>query len=156
MYHNATPRKSKKALVIMLVLAVLGIGAGMFLVYNGSKGGPHTVSVNGQSVDSGIAGCKAIASMQQNNDKSNNNDAWTEKEYKGFRKPFEQSKYKDVKTAGTLLVDTLYQASKLKDDDFGGALAMLGALQTQWIGFQNACGAHGVKIQDLDFSSDEG
>lgn len=140
--HESQQTPSRLILAIALVVALVMVlaGLGIYKVL-------HSYSA---SSDSGVAACKTMAENAKK-PKSDNNKTWTEDDYHKARKPFEDSRYTDIKVAGTNLVDTIYAMDKKsKDDtDLGGAMAMLTTINQQWSALQVACGNSGVELPGL-------
>jgi len=88
------------------------------------------------------------------NPKPENNKHWTEDDYHKARKPFENSKYPDLKVAGTNIVDSIYKMDQdsLKSSDdpsLSDSLGMLSTINTQWSALQVACAKAGVDLPGL-------
>jgi hypothetical protein len=105
------------------------------------------------SVDSGVSACKSMSSSVKSGDTSDDsNTPMTEASYKKARKVWEQSKFAELRTAGTTIVDDIYkldQQSSGDDATLGDAMTTLIVLRTDWASLQAACGKHGVVLPGL-------
>lgn len=123
------------ALASVVALFVVGIGVMSFAGEVGK--------------DPGVSACQEMKANAESGKKSSG-AKMTETQYKAKRAPFEKSSYNDLKTAGTNLVDTVYQMDQKGDDaDLAETMVMLTALQSQYTALQTACGAHGVSLPNL-------
>lgn len=124
------------ALVIVLIFI---IGGALYF---------HSKGVFGK--DSGVAACEQMAVNAKDGKKSDKKTLMTEAQYKEKRAPFENSKYADIKVAGTNLVETIYKADHAQlDDTLGSSIVLLTTVQTQYGALQTACAAHGVDLPSL-------
>lgn len=140
---SQTPKKTAPILILFIsvcFIAAAVIAGVLFLNDNGGVIG----------TDSGVAACEQMAANVNDNAKPVSNVKMTEVQYQEKLAPFQNSKYSDIKVAGTNIMETVYQADQQRDSlDFGGALALQATLQTQWTQLQVACGTHGVTIPSL-------
>lgn len=100
--------------------------------------------------DPGVQACQKLAD-NINHPKDSSKGSWTEDDYHKNRKPFEDTKYDDLKAAGTTIVDTIYGMSKHDDsnDTFNDSLNTISTIHTQWSALQLACAKAGVDVPAL-------
>lgn len=136
------------ALVIGSFLVLVGLVALLISAISGT--GPASAV----TADSGVAACKAMANNMTKS-KDTSNTKMTKAKYNEARKPFEKSRHSDIKVAGTNLLATIYKADQMPQDDtdlgkqFGDAMVLMSAVQTNWSALQVACGNHGVTVPAL-------
>lgn len=107
--------------------------------------------------DTGVAACKAMAKSIRDGKAATGQDKGddaklTEAQYHQLRDTFAHSRHADIKTAGTGLVDTIWEMTKLPKDKEMEGLAFLPALSTNAMALKTACGNHGVEV-DLNLGS---
>ncbi|MEV6932612.1 hypothetical protein AB0M46_50105 [Dactylosporangium sp. NPDC051485] len=149
------PRRRTHAAVWVSVAAAAAVTlTGGALVVAGAAGnGPAA----GIFKDPGVAACEQIRdnaaaarSRPSSAPASSSQDGL--KAYQALRKQFADSRYGDLRTAGTEVLDLLFQfsgADSAKDDNAGLALVAAGQLVQQWATLAGACGNHGVTIPKL-------
>lgn len=99
--------------------------------------------------DPGIGACEQMAANAKAEQKHNSYAKMTDAQRVEKRTPFANSKYADIKVAGTNLVDTLYELDQKENADLGDALVIMATVRTQYAALQTACGAHGVELANL-------
>lgn len=139
------PRRKGSNVIAAIVLAmIVTILAGVITVI--------MVRWHHATNDSGVAACRAITqSVKSGDTKDDSNTPMSEASYKHARAAWEHSKYADLRTAGTAIVDTIYKldTQSSTDDSLGDAMTTLIVLRTNWGVLQNACGNHGVIVPNL-------
>lgn len=96
--------------------------------------------------DSGLAACQAIRDGGKIEGAGNGDKTMTEDEYRQARKVFQDSRYDDIRAAGTRLMDVVWQFSQLGPDPGLEALPYLGQLTSAVTDIQGACANHGVIV----------
>jgi uncharacterized protein HemX len=98
--------------------------------------------------DSGLDACKTIRDGGKigGTKASSDNETMTEDQYRKLRKVFQDSRYDDIKAAGTKLMDVVWQVSQLGPDPGLEALPYLGQLTSAVTDIQGACANHGVIV----------
>jgi hypothetical protein len=145
--HAANKARSKKrkyiyVAVLIVIGLVIGIGTHVLSSYLADR--------SASTMDSGVAACSQMAeNAGKSGTKANVGTKMTEAQYKEKRAPFENSKYSDIKVAGTNIIDTIYKLDREGEGDLGTALITLTTLQNQWSQLQVACETHGVTIPSL-------
>lgn len=98
--------------------------------------------------DTGLAACKAVRDGGKLQGTSSNVDkTMTEDTYRQARKIFQDSRYGDIRQAGTKLIDVVWQVTQLGPNPGFGALLYLGQLTGAITDFEGACANHGVVIK---------
>lgn len=98
--------------------------------------------------DSGIAACEAFRDKSKVDGASTDtNSTLTEAQYRQLRKVFEDSRYDDIKAAGTKMMDVLWQVSQLGKNPGIEALPYLGQMMSAITDVQGACANHGIVIK---------
>ena len=155
---------SKKILVTIITIAsvvVVLMGSVLIAVGIGLGSGSAVKKVDNvvaAHTDSGVIGCQKISDSAKNSksDSSDSDSETTVAEYEKAKQPFLDSRYADVKVAGTNLLngmEAMEKAANSDDDsDFGAALIGLGELHTNWTALQVACANHGVTLPSLPTS----
>lgn len=134
----------RSVLLLIAAIGATGIATGVAIAVSPS---------NFVKEDSGVTACKTI-SKNMVEKKSSDSKPMTEADYNRIREPFENSKYTDIKVAGTNIVDTVYQADTQPDpNNIGGAIILMGTLQGQWGQLQVACSKRGVDVPQLPTGS---
>lgn len=129
------------ALAIVGVACIL-VGGGIFAMLYFSNVGPFK--------DSGLAMCESIRDGQDAGSASDSDSPLTEAEYLELRAQFANSRYADIRDAGTRFVDLVWQLSSVDDDDsLGAALLFAGQIMEAYSALSGACAAHGVVIPPL-------
>lgn len=147
------PRPRRRGLIIIgvLVAAVLALcacGGTVVALYAGNVG---------LFKDSGIATCESMRDSRANGEFVDFGDAddgttrLTEAEYREFRSRFADSRYDDLREAGTSFADIVWQVSGAqKPGDMLKALLLTGGRIIQaYSDLSGACEAHGVTIPRL-------
>ncbi|GAA2326229.1 hypothetical protein [Dactylosporangium salmoneum] len=149
------PRRRTQAAVRMTVAAAAAVTlTGGALVVAGATGaGPAA----GIFKDPGVAACEQIRdgaaaarSRPPGAPRASSPDDL--EAYQAFRKQFADSRYGDLRAAGTEVLDLLHQlsgADPAKDEDAGLTLVVAGPLVQKWATLTGACGNHGVTIPKL-------
>lgn len=102
--------------------------------------------------DSGIAACEAFRDKSKVDGASTDtNGTLTEAQYRQLRKVFEDSRYDDIKAAGTKMMDVLWQVSQLGKNPGLEALPYVGQMMSSITDVQGACANHGIVIK-FDFA----
>lgn len=130
---------------IVLVLLV-GVTAAFCLMQFDSKG-----------VDSGVAACQGIADKALNpqsptpksSASKSTSTPMSEDSYRKNRAVYENSRYSDLKVAGTAVIDIVYDMSNGTGKDVSSNLANYNTLKDNWAALQRACANHDVKIPSL-------
>jgi hypothetical protein len=130
---------------ISIVLIFSVMFAIVFSLYNVFRGSDDV------GLDSGVVACQKIIENAEDGRSAVAKDM-TEADYKKAREPYQNSKYADLKTAGTTMIETVYMAQNNPDDSFKGSVDLLTNIRTNWIILQSACGRHGVNIPSLPSS----
>lgn len=135
------PRRSRSLMwaSVALALAVVFAGSGITYAYN--KGLIFK--------DSGIKACEALRQGNRTFTGAAQNDTpMTEQQYKDLRKVFADSRFDDIRSHGTKLMDLVWQISQLtdsKDPESGFALLpYVGPLTSEVSGLQSACADQGI------------
>jgi hypothetical protein len=97
--------------------------------------------------DSGVAACRALRDEQKINGVAPGAKTFTEANYRAARKVFQDSRYEDIRAAGTKLMDVVWQVYQLGPDAGMGALAYLGQITSAITDIQGACANHGVILK---------
>lgn len=133
--------------VALLLLCVLGVGA-------------YKLNL-GPLKDSGLAECQTIhdAAAADRTDPtaapstSTSDEGITLDQYHDIRKKFADSRYGDIRDAGTRFVDLLWQLSEAArgsdEDALGAALMLASQLYAAYSSLAGACSNHGVDIPPL-------
>jgi hypothetical protein len=99
--------------------------------------------------DSGVSACETMQKNVEDNVKSTSGKMTLEQRDKA-RKPFQDSRYPDLRVAGTNLVDSLYDVDqKIDSADLGQTMAMAALIRSDFTTLQTACSAHGVNVPAL-------
>jgi hypothetical protein len=111
----------------------------------------YTVNPKDNTTDSGVQACQAIADKAAHPSPaaSKKSGAMSDDSYKKNRAVYENSKYADLKAAGTAVIDVVYGMSKDTGTDYSSSMANLYALKDHWASLQRACANHGVQIPSL-------
>ncbi|MFB9449762.1 hypothetical protein Dvina_01445 [Dactylosporangium vinaceum] len=151
-------RRRGAGLWIGVGVAVLLVLAGGAVVAGGVTGKGPAASV---FKDSGVAACEQIRdsaaaskASPEPSPKATKSAAESLKAYQAFRKQFADSRYDDLRTAGTEVLDLIFQLSdsgkdSTSDGDAGLAFVAAGQLVQKWATLAGACGNHGVTIPKL-------
>jgi hypothetical protein len=131
---------NSKAWMTFVLVLIIGVTIGFFA---------YTPRENG--ADSGIKGCQGIAANAASPKASGSKKTtpMTEEDYRKNRKIYEDSKYADLKAAGTSVIDTVYDMSQDTGQDYSGSMADLYTLRDHWASLKRACANHGVTIPSL-------
>lgn len=138
-YDAPQPKRNRKLIAILTGLALVIGAVAIIGVMNFTK----------DSTDSGLKACSDMAERVQHPGSSDKSGSkMTEQQYKDIRRPFEQSKYADIKVAGQNLVDTVYKADQIDMDsaDYNEAMGVLTQVRQNWTTLQVACQSHGVEL----------
>lgn len=144
-----TKRNLLAAACVIVIGAILAVIA-LFFMSDSSSASPGVRLV---PVDSGISECKQIAKNATSNKNEDTSKAMTKTDLASKTAPFTQSKYSDIRLAGTAMVATLYKIDNQGDDatiDLGTSMVTLTTLEVKYAALQSACAAHGVSLPDLD------
>lgn len=142
-----------RVVLLVLSVAVVLAGAGIAAAAVSGKG-----PAAGLVKDSGVKACEQIRDNAAAEKASpapsptaSKNAAESLKAYQAFRKQLADSRYDDLRIAGTEVIDLIYQMSGSgnSDADAGVALAAMGQLVQKWASFAGACQNHGVTIPKL-------
>jgi hypothetical protein len=142
--------KRRRSSVVPIVLVVLGaILAGLIPVAVIMYSRDHIPFMQ----DSGITGCKALAAADaaspspsvKSSKASFEQSADDAKALAKFRKLFADSRYADLREAGTKMMDITAQV--VADPD--SALLAIGAFYGAYASLAGACGAHGVPLPPI-------
>lgn len=110
-------------LIVVSTLVLVGVGVAIFA---------HPFSHS----DSGVTACQQLGHNT------------TKVGYETARKKWSDSKYQDLRTAGTAVVDTAHkmdgESDQTNNEDLNASLTDLATLKTQWAALQTACKNHGV------------
>lgn len=141
--HKKPKRRFTLALVLimagtMLVFTATAVTFGMYITNTGPL------------KDSGIKGCEQIAA-KKNPVKGDNSTSskMTATEYKSIRDIFNNSRYDDLRQAGTKFIDLLWQISNMPEDAGFAALGLIGPLYADYGALSGACANRGVVIPPL-------
>jgi hypothetical protein len=96
--------------------------------------------------DSGLAACKTVRDGGKLQGAGNGGATMTEADYRDARKIFQDSRYDDIRSSGTKLMDVAWQVSQLGPDPGFEALPYLGQITSAVTDFQGACANHGVIV----------
>ena len=134
------PAESKRRWLpwAVLAVAVVFLGSGVSYAYE------YRIKK-----DSGIAACEAFRDDKTVDGKAakSNDEPITEQQYLQFRKVFQDSRYDDIKAAGTKMIDVTWQVSQLGKDPGLEALPYLGQITSALTELQGACANHGIVIK---------
>lgn len=140
-------------------IGVAGVVGGVAFFGGSASKGAATVSkvTNVVVPDSGVQQCKDIAKNVSSGKTASNDSETTMAEYEAKKKPFQDSRYADIRVAGTNLITLFEQMDKLSksddDDAWGAGLVALGQLSSNWTALQTACSNHGVTVPPLPLNS---
>lgn len=137
------------AIVAGLLLVVL---AGFVLIARYSNALPVWLPVVGK--DTGIAACEALASGDKIRtlDKGNGTvrgSRMTEAEYQQIRAIFSDSRYSEIRTNGSAMVDYVWQFNELGPESALAALPLVGPLNQAYSGLSGGCAQHGIILPPL-------
>lgn len=134
-----------RAWSLFIIILLIGLTAAFFLMQLNSKG-----------VDSGVAACRGIAgetlSPQSPTAKpsaSTKSTPMSEDTYRKNRAVYENSRYSDLKVAGTAVIDIVHTMSNDLGKDITSTMANYNTLKSNWAALQRACANHDVKIRSL-------
>lgn len=139
---------SRNNLIGIIVLLIVAL-AGVFVVGT-------VASKSATKHDSGVMACQKMADSAKSGDTANDsNTPMTADQFAKAKEPWEKSGFADLRMAGVQVVTTIYaidQASSTSEDDedLADVMGQMVALQTRWAALQQACGAHGVQIPDIN------
>jgi hypothetical protein len=131
------PTKVISLLAALIIVALIGV---VFLSNSSSA-----------SADSGVTACSQMAERQKAGTKSTSK-TMDEASYHKARQPFEDTKFVDLKTAGTDFVDAVYDGQKaLAADDtpLQSSMGVITKVSLKYSSLQLACSNHGVQLADL-------
>jgi hypothetical protein len=141
-----------QVVIVASVLGLLTLVGGIVLV--GLNNGSSTV-------DSGVLACKEIVENASNPSTSDSSSKMTDAQRKEKRKPFENSDYADIRTAGTAFVDVVYKIDNLPTEstnedeavaageELGTAIGSTTLLTSHYNLLQNACANHGIQLPSI-------
>jgi hypothetical protein len=95
--------------------------------------------------DSGVAACQAIAKGQP---PVHTSGIMTEADYQRMRAVFADSRYEDIRTNGTKLMDLAWQAQGMGQNNLG-ILALVGGIADAYSGLAGGCRTVGYTIPSL-------
>ncbi len=129
------------------------VGAGIVVVAYGLIGN------RGVFRDSGITACQSIrdhasasaSSTPSGNASSAKDPAMTEAQYRATRMQFADSRYGDLRDAGTRFVDLVWQLSRM-GGDASAALVLVGPLYEAYASLVGACENHGIGLPAMGAS----
>jgi hypothetical protein len=151
------PQKSKETRN-KIIAALVGLALGLTVIFGGisiMKSVSHDAKTVAAATDSGVQACSNMV-KNANKPDSGSSSAMTQADFDKAVKPFKESRYADIKTAGVNLVTTIYNMDKASqtdtDDsaDLSGAMGGLMQVTTYYAQLQTACSAHGVDIPPLN------
>ena len=120
--------KIKIAIVVISVVAIT-LGITSFLMFHHSP------------VDPGIAACERIRDHH-----NTTNAKITQDEYLAGRRAIARSRYEDLRSTGTHLIDLAWQAQGAQDLS---ALVLVGPLMNAYSDFSGACAAHNIVLPSI-------
>lgn len=150
--------RNTKIIISVITAGLLMLVAGFGIILYGAT----------SAEDSGVAACKQIVEDVKNQansstDTSASSEKMTEEQRLEKRKPYEDSQYADLQSAGTGFVDAVYKVDNLlnqeplSDDasletageELGTAIGSTTLLTTQYGLLRHACANHGVELPSL-------
>lgn len=97
--------------------------------------------------DSGLAACQAFRDGGTVGGAANGSTAVTAVQYRKARKVFARSRYRDIRRAGTRLMDVVWAVSQLGPNPGIEALPFLDRITSAITDLQGACADHGVVVK---------
>jgi anthranilate/para-aminobenzoate synthase component II len=148
LYAPVRKSRAKAYIAVGLVLLIAFIVTGLLIIVNLS------VQAIANPEDTGIKACQTVATNANSGHKSDSS-TMTEESFQTAKQPWQNSRYSDLKVAGTSVITTIYQMTKDANGDATLAVELvdLSTLRTQWASLQTACSNHGVAIPALPLSS---
>jgi hypothetical protein len=144
-------RKRRTGLVVLLLVCAFIVGAGGVVVAYGLMGN------KGPFRDSGITACESMRdrtsaqpSPAPSGKAGSTGSTMTEAQYRATRRQFADSRYGDIRDAGTRFVDLVWQLSRMGGDT--AALVLVGPLYQAWASLVGACENHGVSLPAMGAS----
>lgn len=136
------PKRRRAGLIIAAVVGALLIIAG---------GGVGAFALRGTTPfkDSGVAMCEQMRDAQVKDVQAMiNGSKWNIDTYHTIRQQFVDSRYADLRDAGTKLIDLAWQifGSTNSTDSIGAALVAGGQIMQDYSSLTGACANHGVDI----------
>jgi hypothetical protein len=137
------------AVLIGLVLIVASVFA---IVAQRSNVLPVWVPLIGK--DTGVAACEAMAGGDKirtldKGDGKVRSDTMSQREYREIRAIFTGSRYPEIRTNGSALIDYFWQLQALGPDAGLAALPLIGPINQAYTGLSGGCSEHGITIPPL-------
>lgn len=167
-YNRPAPKKywTTRKIVAWIVVAVLGLTS-LGLIINTQIDRHNTPTPTStysttqpvpkaDTPDSGVEACKDAASTITTNHKLGKYAPQTDADLAAAVKPWSDSKYSDLQTAGTNATNAILVTNKTVNDDnasFGDAMAANIRANAAWAALQEACGKHGVQLPRIPSNS---
>jgi hypothetical protein len=111
--------------------------------------GAITLVVNDTSQDSGVKACEQMIKNIEKGNPSSVQIRSSDADYEKARKPYEDSKYDDLRDAGTKFVDSVKQLDRAVDRDDGSAWDPLIKSKQYHDELRAACAQHGAYVPHL-------
>ncbi|HEY2793709.1 MAG TPA: hypothetical protein VGJ28_15200 [Micromonosporaceae bacterium] len=113
-------------------------------------GGVVTLIVGHFRTDGGVNECKTLAtSIKTGNGAPTSSGTFDEKAYHALRDPFNDSRYSDLRTAGTRLADEIWQLAGNGRQPTISDLGTLAQVEATYGDLVSACANHGVTLPPL-------
>jgi len=97
--------------------------------------------------DPGLAACQAFRDGGTVGGAGNGSTAVTAEQYRRARRVFARSRYRDIRAAGTKLMDVVWAVSQLGPNPGPEAVPFLGRITSSITDLQGACANHGVIVK---------
>jgi hypothetical protein len=138
------PKRHNRILLIALV-AVVAIAIATITFTGLFTLGDTVARHNPLAKDPGITACESI----RDHPNSAKPATLTQADYQAVRAQLGRSRYDDLRTSGTQLLDLAWQANAASPSDLGSALVLIGPLVNAYAVFSGACAAHNVILPPL-------